>query len=60
MAEASVTRANERSDEVNVVSYDDSMRRDVIALLCEEYGGDAEARAEEFERFYDHPFQRDR
>lgn len=42
-----------------VMAYDSSMRDGVVALLCEEYGGDAADRAGDFGRFYEHSFQRE-
>lgn len=46
-------------DSIQIAAYSHEMRKDVIALICEEYGSDPTSEEERFVRYYDHPFQRD-
>ena len=46
--------------DVRVAPYEEWMRAPVAELFHQQYGGSREAFLDRFERFYEHPYQRDR
>jgi hypothetical protein len=44
-------------DALTIVHYEARMLDAIVEMLCDQYGGSAEARRQAFVRFYDHPYQ---